>query len=260
MGSLYAEMTANKVENIQVAILAGGLGSRLKSVVHDRNKVAAEVAGKPFLTFLLDSLSRAGFEEVVLCSGFMGEDLNSRLGERYKGLQLVYSHEPKQLGTAGALRYAARLFKSDTILVMNGDSYCDLDLNKMVQYHCSMKVKVTIAAVLVEEASRYGRLDLDPGGKVKAFQEKMAHHGAGYVNAGIYIIQRELLDTIPDKRPVSLERDIFPQWVAFGMHTLRHSGSFIDIGTPETYLQAQSYLQRTDYVRSTAEQTNIKYR
>ena len=151
--------------DINVAILAGGLGTRLSSIVHDRNKVAAEVSQKPFILYLLNQITSYGFREVVICCGHLSEDLFRRLGTRYKSLTLRYSQEHSPLGTAGAIRLAAPYLNSKTIIVMNGDSFCEVDLLQFLEYHRSLPSVATVVAVPIADTARFGVLDIAANGK-----------------------------------------------------------------------------------------------
>ncbi|BBO79766.1 nucleoside-diphosphate-sugar pyrophosphorylase [Desulfosarcina ovata subsp. sediminis] len=214
----------------------------MRSAVDDRNKVAASVNGRPFISYLLDRLDSSGFQEVIICSGHKGDDLLERMGNCYKRLKLTYSKEPTALGTAGALRFAEHLISSEEALILNGDSYCDIELDKLIDYHRAKKNAATLVAVWVPDTGRYGAVKIDNGEKIIAFSEKRGVGHPGYVNAGIYIIKKAFFGSIPEGRPVSLEREIFPQWISQGLAVFRHNGGFIDIGTPESYAEAQSYL------------------
>lgn len=229
---------------MQAVILAGGLGTRLRSVVHDRNKVVAPVAGRPFIAFLIDELTQAGINEIIICSGHKGQDLINRLATNNIKAKLSFSREHRPMGTAGALRHAAHFMTSDTVLVLNGDSHCNLDLRTLIQKHQSTDAVVTLAAVWVPDVLRYGHLEIDVNGKITAFIEKQQKKGGGYINGGIYIIERRLIETIPENQLVSLETDMFPCWIRLGIQTYLSKGPFIDIGTPESYLSAQSYFQK----------------
>lgn len=231
------------LSSVQAVILAGGLGTRLRGAVADRNKVAAEINGRPFLQYLLDRLSGCGFRQAVICSGYLHDDLHRRLGNQHQGITLRYSKEERPLGTAGALRHAGPHLVSDAVVVLNGDSYCDLDYEQMVEQHLRRLASATLAAVHVEDTGRYGRLMVDDAGKVVAFKEKASPAGPGHINAGIYVLQRSLIDTIPSGGPLSLERDVFPQWAAReAIDVYYHTGRFIDIGTVSDYTAAPAYL------------------
>src|SRR5437870_1488543 len=121
--------------NVGAVVLAGGMGTRLRSVVADRPKVLAPVAGRPFLTYLLDQIAGAGIERVVLSTGHLAEQFASVIGDHYRSIQIVYAHEERPLGTGGAIRFACGFTDADQILVMNGDSYCDTDLSAYIDWH-----------------------------------------------------------------------------------------------------------------------------
>lgn len=223
------------------AILAGGLGTRLRSAVADRPKVLAEVRGRPFLAYLLDQLADAGVRNVALCTGYLGEQVQALFGDSYGGLRLVYSQESSPLGTAGALRLGLPLFKSDPVLVMNGDSFCDADLRVFWAWHQVRDANATLFLTEVPNTGRYGQVYVDANGLVLSFDEKNRSDGPGWINAGIYLINRNLLLTIPAGRAVSLEQDMFPAWIGRGLHGYQGKGRFIDIGTPETYKTTEQF-------------------
>lgn len=229
-------------KRLQAFILAGGLGTRLRSVVSNRQKVAAEVRGRPFLAFLFDQLIENGIRSVILCTGYHGNDLRERFGNSYDRLQLTYSIEKEPLGTAGALKLAEPLINAGTALVMNGDSYCRVDLADFLEFHSRNGAAASILLTRVADTSRYGRVFLDQGGRITHFEEKGAHRGDGIINAGIYLLSREVIHSIPDDRPVSLEREIFP--AMSGLFGYEVPGPFIDIGTPEDYARAEAFFAR----------------
>jgi len=224
--------------------LAGGLGTRLASAVVDRPKVLAEVSGRPFLEYLLDQLRSAQFRNVILCTGHLGKQIEKAFGKRYKSLDLQYSREHAPLGTAGALRYALPLLKSETILVMNGDTYCEVDFEKFLHFHRSNKSKASIALSRVADIRHYGEVRIGTDGNILGFSEKIAVAGSGYVNAGIYLINRNMIEKIPPGENLSIEKDIFPEWVGKGFYGYKTTKSFIDIGTPERYAYAQKIYRR----------------
>ncbi len=231
---------------MSAAILAGGLGSRLWPVVADRPKVLAPVYGRPYITFLLDQLADASIEEVVLLTGFRAEQVRCALGETYAGMRLVYSQEPSPLGTAGAVRWALRRLFGTTVLLLNGDSYCDLDLAAFRNFHDERAAEISLVLASVPEASRFGTALVDHQGRVKRFQEKTDMPAGGWINAGIYLLERPLIEEIPVGRDLSLERDLFPAWVDFKqIYDFRCAGRFLDIGTPEAYAQVDSFFSCT---------------
>jgi NDP-sugar pyrophosphorylase family protein len=218
-------------------ILAGGFGTRLQTAVPNRQKVVAPVGGRPFLYRVLDQLADAGVRKVVLCTGFRAVQVAEAFGELYRGMRLYYSAEATPLGTAGALRQALPMLDTDPVLVLNGDSYCAADLPvMMVAHHGS----ATIVVREVDDAAQSGRVDFDATGAVTNFVEKGAS-GRGWINAGIYCLGREILESIPGDRAVSLEREIFPVWAGRGLQVFRTEEKFIDIGTPDAYVAAQRF-------------------
>ncbi|MBV8077550.1 MAG: nucleotidyltransferase family protein [Planctomycetaceae bacterium] len=223
------------LSDITTAILVGGLGTRLRTVVSDRPKALASVQGRPFLAFLLDQLVEARVRDVVLCVGYKAEQVREVFGAEYKTLRLAYSSDPEPMGTAGALRIAIRLFTSSPVLVMNGDSYCDTDLNAFRAWHDARRSSASLLLTSVPETARYGRVQIDELGHVTCFEEKGGVAGPGRINAGIYLIDRDLLQSIPAGRPVSLEREVFPGWIGRNLYGFSSPGRFLDIGTPESY-------------------------
>jgi NDP-sugar pyrophosphorylase family protein len=223
--------------NIEAVVLAGGRGTRLSPVVSDRPKVLAEVRGRPFLAHLLELLQAAGVRRAVLSVGYMAEQVERCIGSRHGSMEIAYSREEQPLGTGGGVRLAARLIQSDPVLVLNGDSYCHLDLPSLVGFHSERDGRGTLTVLQVPDTSRYGRVRLDDARRVLAFDEKAAGE-PGYINAGVYVLDANLLRSIPKGRPVSLERECFPAWVEDGLYGFTFQAPFLDIGTPESYALA----------------------
>jgi D-glycero-alpha-D-manno-heptose 1-phosphate guanylyltransferase len=226
-----------------VAILAGGAGTRLRPAIGERQKVLAEVNGRPFLAWILDQIAHAGFRDVVLCTGFGADAVEAAFGAAYGPLRLRHSREPAPLGTGGALRRALPLLRGDVVLALNGDSFCDVDLAALWAEHQAGHRGASLVLVEVEDTRRYGRVEVDPDGRVRGFTEKQEGGGPGWINAGIYAVARAWLEAIPADRPVSLERDVLPQWVEAGLYGYRvpGGGRFIDIGTPRSYADASRF-------------------
>lgn len=226
----------------EAMILAGGLGSRLRPIVADRPKSMANVAGRPFILFLLDQLLRYKFRRAILCVGHMGECLRPQLGDRYGSMDLVYSVERSALGTGGALRHAMHLVGESSVLAMNGDSYCDIDLRELGAMHRKFRAAATLAVLEMSSRQLVGGVALDPSGRITAFENRVFDDKAGLINAGLYMLSRELLERIPSACIVSLESEVFPALAErrelFGWQV---AGRFIDIGTPESYGAAQNF-------------------
>jgi len=225
-------------------ILCGGAGTRLRSVTGDGPKSMATVGGRPFLELLLRQLRRHGFQRVILAVGYRQDVIRAHFGERALGLDLAYSPEASPLGTGGALRNAADLVRSDIALIMNGDSYMDVNLSELVAEHRSAQADLSLVVISPDGRGDCGSVYANQQGYVEQFAEKQSQSGAPYVNAGIYIVARSLLRDVPAAVPVSLEQELFPRWLQDG-HRLKAFVSArrcIDIGTPDRYQSAQDIL------------------
>lgn len=227
--------------DVHVAILAGGLGTRLVPLIPGQQKVVAKVKQHPFLEYILNQLNKAGFKKVVICTGYLGEQVKKEFGKKYGNLSISYSQENSKLDTAGAIRLALPLFTSGDILVTNGDSYFDCDLKKFYQFHLGKKANGTIALKEVFATSRYGKVELDENGQIVGFEEKKENGGAGLINGGIYLFKRSFLTKIPENNAVSFEKDMFPVWVGKSLYGFKCKGRFIDIGTPQSYKEVQNF-------------------
>jgi len=237
--STYAGRTA-------AVILAGGQGTRLRSVVADRQKVVSLVDERPFLTFLLQKVYDSGIDDIILACGHMAETVRDALKD-FPGLK--YSLESKPLGTGGALLQALRQSDAQRLLVMNGDSFLDLALEKFLHWFEQHAPPAAMVLTKVADVSRYGQVSLQ-GDCIQNFQEKQVSSWAGWINAGIYCFERKELLNLPWKGKFSLERDLFPVLAARQqLAGFPYEGYFIDIGTPESWQQAQQYFATIDRSR-----------
>jgi NDP-sugar pyrophosphorylase family protein len=212
-------------------------------VVSDRPKVLAEVQERPFLAYLLQHLARSGIKSAVLCTGYIGEQIKTAFGDTFGSMRLLYSQETSQLGTAGALRLALPQIQSNSVLIVNGDSFCDANLSDFWAWREAKSAEAALLLTQVSDTRRYGRVEVDADGRVLKFEEKGGREGYGWINAGIYLLDRSLLLTIPEGRPVSLERDMFPAWMERGLYGYGTQGRFLDIGTPESYALAEKFFE-----------------
>lgn len=232
------------IRDVTAFILAGGLGTRLRSVLPDTPKAMAPIAGSPFLNHLLDKLVLAGINRTILCTGHLAGQIEGAIGAAYRGMEMAYSQEDRPMGTAGAIRLALPFLDTSRVLVLNGDSFCDFDAAAHLARHESAKAKATLVLARVDDCSRYGSVTLGADDSVSLFQEKGALKGGGWINAGVYLLEREVLEAIPAGKEVSLEREIFPGLVGNGLYAYRmDAGGFIDIGTPDSYAQAQAFFR-----------------
>jgi len=223
-------------------VLAGGFGTRLRSAVPDRPKALAEILGRPYIFHLLDRLARLGLRRVVLCTGHLAGQLERELGGAYRGMDLLFSREDEPLDTAGALRLALHRRPAPLALVLNGDSLTDADLGAFHAWFLDSGLPAALLLHPVEDAARYGRVELDGQGRVRRFAEKGAA-GPGSINAGVYLLRPEALSGIAPGQAASLERDVFPQLAAAGrLGGYEAAARFLDIGTPEAYAGAGRFL------------------
>jgi len=238
------------IASIPAAILAGGLGTRLQTVVADRPKVLARVGDRPFASHLLDWLEAAGLRDVVLLTGHRALQVEKELGESHGSLELRYSPEATPLGTGGAIRAALPLLHAPRLLVLNGDSFCDVDLPAFLERHGECQAPVSILLARADDTSRYGRARLGTDGRIKRFEEKQAAAGPGWINAGIYLLERALAAEIPANRPVSLEREMLPLWAGQGrLFGYPSAARLLDIGCPASYAAADEFLASTWFGR-----------
>lgn len=245
VGRVTSSPGRNNLAEVTAAILAGGLGTRLRSVVPDKPKVLATVRGRPFIEYLLDQLASEGVKSVVLCTGYLGDQVEALLGTNYQDIKLRYSHEPSPLGTGGALRLALPTLESDPVLVLNGDSYCHTRLDDLAAWHAAQNAQATILLTKTDDTRRYGRVRVNDEGRILQFEEKAATSGPGWINGGIYLIRRELINTIPTHVAVSLEREVFPNWIGRGLLGFRSNGCLWDIGVPDAYARANNEFNPT---------------
>lgn len=225
-------------------ILAGGQGVRLSTVVADRPKPMADVAGQPFLTRLLTRLAAEGVSHCIVCTGYMAPYIRAHLGDGSQWcMRVEYSFETEPLGTGGALRHALPLFDSDPVLVLNGDSWCDFDVRTFEKEHSSSGFEGSLVVVNVDDRRTYGGVVLDTDDRILSFEEKRPEIGPGWISAGVYLLSKALIASAPVTIPLSIERDLFPAWTKAGLHGFRVPGAFIDIGSPESYRAAHALFQ-----------------
>jgi mannose-1-phosphate guanylyltransferase len=227
---------------MQAIVLVGGEGTRLRPLTNDVPKPALTLVDRPFLAYMIEWLAAHGVTEVVLACGFLPDVLRETLGEgEHAGVRLTYVTEPDRRGTAGAIRFAADALGDELderFLALNGDVLTDLDLTALMNAHREREARATIALYPVEDSAAYGLVGVDAEGTVTEFVEKTGEAVPGEINAGAYFLERSVLDLIAPEREVSIEREVFPVLIGDGLGALRLDGYWMDIGTPERYLQA----------------------
>jgi len=226
---------------MRALVLCGGQGTRLRSVMGERPKSLAPVLGRPFLEWLLLRLRADGLDEITLCTGHGHDAIARSIGDgRALGVTVRYSQETSPRGTAGAIRNALEGQVYDRALVVNGDSYCHPRLAELDRVHRETSSCVTLLALPAEDRSRFGSLTLGGDGQVLTLAEKAESAGPGLVNAGVYLLSPEVVARIPAE--ASLERDVLPGYVGRGMYAVVGDGPFVDIGTPDSYRDAEATL------------------
>lgn len=228
------------IEGTPALLLVGGMGTRLRSVLPVKPKPLASVGNRSFLQLLVQQLQRQGISRVVMCTGYLAGQIEDEFGDGARlGIEINYSKEIEPLGTAGAVKLAqSKLGRVSEFLVMNGDSFLEIDLRQLIQFHRDHGGLASMAVVGVEDASRYGTVQVNTEQKVIGFLEKAGSSRPGLVNGGIYAFDPSVFEHIPDGSS-SLEKDVFPRVLSKGVFALEHHGMFIDIGTPEDYTRAQ---------------------
>ena len=243
--------TSGAIKDITAVILCGGLGTRLRPAVQDRPKSMALIASRPFLEYQIGWLRDNGIEDVVLCTGYMGETIRDHFGNGSNfGLSVRYSREREALGTAGALKDSRDFINGNTFFVLNGDSAVEVDLVELLSAHRRQNSAATLTVAKSDRTDRYGHVQLDREDRVTAFSEKQASEPQfssawGWINGGVYLFEGPVISLIPPAPPaVSLETFVLPKLIGKGLHGFRSEGYFIDIGLPEDFERAQEELPR----------------
>jgi len=235
----------------KAVLLVGGLGTRLRSVVPSAPKPLASVGNQSFLELLIRQLRSQGLHRLVMCTGYLADQIEEQLGDGSMwDVNIEYSHEKTPMGTAGAIKLAeGYLGDGSDFLVMNGDSFVQANFRQLLHFHREHGGLISIAAVEVSDAGRYGTLQVGQGGRVTGFLEKTGRDAPGLINAGVYVFSPAVLEHIPEGQ-VSLERTLFPRLLDHGVYAIKQEGFFIDIGTPEDYDRAQKLCQSLEQAAS----------
>jgi len=226
---------------MQALILAGGLGTRLREIAKDIPKVMVDIKGKPFLEYLILQLKKYSLNDIILCTGYLKEKIENYFGNgNHLGVNIVYSEEPKPLGTGGAIKFVEDFILEDNFLVMNGDSFFDIDLDKLIYYHFNKRALVTMALAETKETKRFGSVRINKNGMIKYFVEKDQKANSNLINGGIYVLSREIFKYIPKDKSVSLEKEVFPKSINSNrFYGVSFKNYFIDVGIPKAYKKLQ---------------------
>lgn len=223
---------------MQAILLAGGLGTRLRSVVNDRPKPMALVEDKPFMEYLIQELKKNGITDIVMAVGYKGSMVEDYFEDgKAQGVHIQYSYEEEPLGTAGAIKNAASKLQEDTFFVLNADTFYKMDYQKLIENNKAADAIMTLVLREVDDISRYGKATLTDG-ILTGFNEKTADSVPGTINGGVYLLKKDILDEIPEGK-VSLENEIIPKLLdkKACISGIVNDGYFIDIGVPEDYFK-----------------------
>ncbi len=221
---------------MEAIILAGGFGTRLRSVVSDVPKPMAPINGRPFLELLLDHLVASHFDHIVLSTGYMHDKIEAHFGTRHKGVPLSYAVESEPLGTGGGMRNALTQCVEDDITVLNGDTLFKINHDDLAHFYHSRPTRLAVVLRQVPDTARYGSVCTDCSDRIARFTEKTSSGGPGTINGGIYMLNRSLLEEYPLGTPFSFEKDILQKkYDTEPFFAYVSSAYFIDIGIPEDY-------------------------
>ena len=226
------------LSEIDTVILVGGLGTRLQPVLKDKPKCLAPINGKPFIDILLDDCINQGLRRFILCVGYLKEQVIEHLSSRID-CEIIFSVENKPLGTYGAIINAEKHINCDQLLVLNGDTFVEINYNKLIEWHNKKNSDITIVLNYLENIGRYGLVTIDSNSKINGFIEKGTDSGAGWINVGVYLINKLILKVITVNQNISFEYDIFPDYIGKSIYGFRNDGNMIDIGIPVSYDEAQ---------------------
>jgi mannose-1-phosphate guanylyltransferase len=224
---------------MQAVILVGGEGTRLRPLTSTVPKPVVPLVDRPFIAYMLEWLTRHGVDDVIMSCGFLATAVRNVLGDGSGyGIRLRFVEEPDPRGTAGALKYAEALL-DERFLMLNGDILTDFDLSAQIAQHETSGATATLGLVPVDDPSAYGLVRVNDDNSVREFVEKPSADqiDTNLISAGIYVLERSILDLVPADQNVSIEREVWPRLVGHGLYAFGREAYWLDIGTPDRYLQ-----------------------
>ncbi len=230
-------------------ILAGGMGTRLKTIISDLPKPMAPIMNVPFLTYQLNYLKHFGIKKVIFSVGYLSEKIIAHYNQSFENISIEYSIEKNPLGTGGGIRMAMSNLNEDLVLILNGDSFFDLNLEQFYNLHLEQKAEFSLALRYLNNSERYGNIEFNSSHQITSFIEKNQLNQSGYINAGVYILSKKLYlqNTKPDIN-FSIEKDFFEKQLnQLIIKGFEFKDYFIDIGIPEDYLKAQDDFKEFKY-------------
>jgi D-glycero-alpha-D-manno-heptose 1-phosphate guanylyltransferase len=220
---------------LEVIILAGGLGTRLKGVINDVPKPMAPINEKPFLSYLMNQLIKNGITKIILSVGYKNQFIRSYFGDNYKNIPILYSIEKKPLGTGGAIKKAIDLVSNKLFLIVNGDTFFETDIKDIKSFFLKKKSDMLIVLKEMNNFSRYGSVNINKEYRITSFDEKKFVNN-GFINSGIYFTKKDILKFFPKKDVFSFEKDFLEIFFnKIKIDALIKKGYFIDIGIPDDY-------------------------
>ena len=225
---------------LPAVILVGGQGTRLRPLTDRVRKDMLPLVDRPLLSYTFEHLARHGVERGIVSCGYLPDQIKASFGSQHDRMSLEYAVEDEPLGTGGAIGFAGRELDA-SFFALNGDSLREADLGELVAFHRSTGAKATILLTPVADPSRYGLVRTAPDGRVETFLEKPRPEeiDTDLINAGLYVLEPQVLELVPPGRAVSIEREVFPRLAAEGsVYGIALPGYWLDVGTPESYLQA----------------------
>ena len=241
--TMKASSSSLPLKSIDALVLAGGMGTRTASILDKTPKLLAPLAGRPYLDYLVDWLGRYGVRRMVLSLGHLAEEILRFLhSQPYPNMEMVPVVETMPLGTLGGIAHSRSQIHSDPALVVNGDTYIDADLGLFLDFHRSRNFGASLICTKVEDAARYGRVEIDQDGAILAFREKqLESQAAGYISGGVYLLNAGDLDRIVSIGTGSIEHDFFSVQSPSTLGGFAGDFQFIDFGTPESIRDAQEF-------------------
>lgn len=233
-----------KLQDMDIVILCGGQGERLRSVIGEQPKALAKIGERTFLDILIDNILQYGFKRIILSVGYLRKQIKSHF-DSYKDFEIIFSEEEKPLGTGGALKKAKPIIRTNPFIVTNGDSICKVDLRNFFDFHIEKSALLSIVLVRSRITQDYGSITLDDSKKIISFNEKGDARSESLISAGIYLFQKDIFSHMPKQNHFSLEYDFFPKIIKNNSFGFLSEDEFIDIGTPERYEKAIMLLRNS---------------
>lgn len=232
----------------EAVVLAGGFGTRLKSVIAEVPKPMALINGRPFLEYQLSYLKKHGIQKIIFSVGYKHEFIVNHFGNKFNDLEIVYAFEEQALGTGGGIRLALQKAENQEVLVVNGDTLFDVDIRDFYQKHKELKSEFSLCLRKIEDVSRYGSVEINSAFQIKQFTEKGLKTGAGSINGGTYLIKKDFFTPLNLPEIFSLEKDCLEKFVeSQKFYGIPYDNYFLDIGIPEDYKKAQDEFTRIGY-------------